>query len=210
MTTDVFTTADEITFGFDEWRRLTITMLPAYRPLAAWLHTDVQPNLAALDTFVGVLGQADRDGMVVNGNGCAVAFPAEHIMLTSLYDHWSPLSVPRALFWPALTGLRAFVAEVRGARGLARPLDYPLVSRDVYRHVPPEGGPPVLVDHTYFPRHWSPELVREAGEGAWRSQEAWYDSETGAWSGLWRGLEVAGYFDPATGSPQTYFPVLAP
>jgi hypothetical protein len=76
--------------------------------------------------------------------------------------------------------------------------------------VRPDGRPPILVDHTFFPPDWSPEAVRAAAEGAWQGEDACFDVRTGAWSGLWRGLELAGYFDPDTGSVLTYFPVLAP
>ncbi len=92
---------------------------------------------------------------------------------------------------------------------LSRPADYPAVSRQATLRETP-AGPAALVDHTYFPREWSEQDVRAAGEGAWNSPEALYDEQTGAWSGLWHGLELAGYFDPAAGTVQTYFPVLAP
>jgi hypothetical protein len=206
----MFIDDDGITFGFDQWRRLRMTMLPGYRPLAAWLYTDVQPNLFAFDSFLDLLVQAERNAGTVQGNGCWVEFRPADVVLVSLYDRWSPLAVPRELFWPVLAGLHDFLSRTAKAPDLARPPDYPVISRQANWRQPPDHGRPVLVDHTYFPREWSEQDVREAGEGAWRSAEALYDEHTGAWSGLWRGVELAGYYDPDTGRVQTYFPVLAP
>jgi hypothetical protein len=206
----MFLDDDAITFGFDQWRRLRMSMLPGYRPLAAWLHTDVQPNLAALDRFVGLLGQAERNAGAIHGNGCLVEFRPGTVVLTSLYGRWAPLAVPRALFWQVLAGLHDFLATTANAPDLARLPGYPEVSRQVTERRPPDGGRPALVDHTYFPPGWSEQDVRAAGEGAWRSAEALYDEHTGVWSGMWRGMEVSGYYAPDTGEVQVYFPVLAP
>ncbi|AHH99142.1 hypothetical protein [Kutzneria albida] len=206
----MFTTGDEITFSHDQWRRLRITMLPAYRPLAAWLHTDVQPNLAALDQFAEVLGQAATNRETVNGNGCWIEFRPNDVVIGSLYDRWEPLPVPTGLFWPVLSGLRGFLLGAAAEPGLTRPDGYPAVSRMTTRRPPPTGGRPVLVDRTYFPPEWSEQQVQQAAAGAWGSAEALYDEHTGTWSGLWCGGELAGYYDPATGTVQSYFPVLAP
>ncbi|GAA0616538.1 hypothetical protein GCM10010174_38130 [Kutzneria viridogrisea] len=206
----MFDTGEEISFGYDQWHRLRITMVPDYRPLAAWLHTDVQPNLAALDQFSRVLRQAASNRETVNGNGCWIDFQPAGVLIGSLYDRWQPLPVPEALFWPVLSGLRAFLLNSAADPALARPDGYPAVGRMTTHRTPPTGGRPALVDRTHFPPDWSAQEVQEAATGAWHSAEARYDEQTGAWSGLWRDLELAGYYDPATGAVHTYFPVLAP
>jgi hypothetical protein len=211
----MFSTGEEIAFGFDEWRRLRITVLPDYRPLAAWLHTDVQPNLAVVDGLGRLLGQAEQSVVTVHGNGCRVRFRPADVVIDSQFGRWPPLAVPRSLFWPVLSGLRSFLADfLADAESAANPAEPELPGARPFRRAewrtPPDGGPPALVDHTYFPPDWSEADVRAAGQGAWRSAEALFDEPTGTWSGLWHDLELAGYYDPATGSPLTYFPVLPP
>lgn len=206
----MFTTSDDITFGFDEWHRLRIGMLASYRPLAAWLHTDVQSNLAAVDTYIELLRRAQQDGITVNGNGCYVTFERDHITVASRYGRWTPLAVPEGLFWQVLNGLRGFLAGIQGAPGLARPGDRHDVTRTATLRHPANGGPPQLVDHTHFPKEWTKDMIREAGKAAWQSEQARYDMETGAWSGLWQGMELAGYYDPDQRKIQTYFPIMAP
>lgn len=205
----MFITSDDITFGFDEWRRLRVSAPAEYRALAAWLYSDVQANLAAVDGFTEVLRNAERDGLVVNGNGCSVMFDGGRVMLSSRYGRWAPLSVPPELFWLVLKGLRDFLGGIQGDPGLVRE-DYPEVTRlAVLEEIGP-GRRPVVVDHTYFPQDWPEEVASEAGTRAWQSDNALYDEETGCWSGFWRGLEIAGYYDPGSGTVLVYFPVLAP
>ncbi|WIX83960.1 EndoU domain-containing protein [Amycolatopsis carbonis] len=64
-----------------------------------------------------------------------------------------------------------------------------------------------FVDHTYFPPDWTPEAVSAAGTAAWSSPDVLRDPATGAWSGSFADLEIAGYHNPATGEVLTYFPV---
>ncbi|WP_434533285.1 hypothetical protein [Amycolatopsis carbonis] len=46
-----------------------------------------------------------------------------------------------------------------------------------------------------------------AGTAAWSSPDVLRDPATGAWSGSFADLEIAGYHNPATGEVLTYFPV---
>jgi hypothetical protein len=206
----MFEIGEQVGFAFDEQRRLRISVPEGYLPLAAWLHTDAQPNLQALDGLGELLRQCEQHGRTLLGNGCAIAFSGDLVMLESLYERWPRTAVPREFFWAVLSGLRNFLVATSGIPELARPQEYPAVTRALREVDRPDGGPKLLVDHTYFPPEWSDQEVREAGEGAWQSPECVLHEETGVWSGMWRGLELAGYYNPATGEPQVYFPVLSP
>lgn len=206
----MFEIGEEVGFAFDEQRRLRISVPEAYLPLAAWLYTDAQPNLQALDGLGELLRQCRQVGRTLLGNGCSVTFVDELVVLESLYERWPRTAVPEKFFWMVLVSLRNFLMATSTAQELARPEEYPVVTRALSELEPPGGGPKVLVDHTYFPVEWSEREVREAGEGAWQSAECVLHAATGVWSGMWRGLELAGYYNPDTGEAQVYFPVLSP
>ncbi|KAA2258111.1 hypothetical protein F0L68_24355 [Solihabitans fulvus] len=205
---------DRIVFTFDEWRRLRVTAPAPLLPLAAWLCTDAQPNVAALDAFVGQLQTAARAPdprlRMVQGNGGVVAFEPGGVRLDSLYDRWETLFLPADLFWPVLTGLRQFLVGTAREPGLGRPAGYPTIERAATWLELAGGAGAVLVNRTSFPREWSGNEVVEAGQGAWQSAELIADETTGAWSGLWRGMEIAGYYDTVSNQPLVYFPVISP
>ncbi|MFD1052407.1 hypothetical protein ACFQ1S_45900, partial [Kibdelosporangium lantanae] len=91
---------------------------------------------------------------------------------------------------------------------LARPDDYPLLQRGFTEHE--EDGRRYLVDYTYFPADWSADQAQEAEDGAWASPELVRDEVTGLWSGMWQGMELAGYYDSATDKVLVSFPVISP
>jgi hypothetical protein len=204
----MFGIGDAITFTFDEFRRLRISAPEAHLPLAAWLHTDVQPNISAIDQLTGLLRRAQAEQRTWLGNGCSLDLINDVVLLESLYDRWPRLVLPQSQFWPVLEGLRGFLVSTAQEPSLQRPEDYPEVSRDTTDHRNPNTGRLSYLDHTYFPRTWSTQDVIRAGEGAWQSPQLVRDERTGAWSGIWGNLELAGYYDPATGQALTYFPVL--
>lgn len=206
----MFDTGDSVVFTFDECRRLRITVPEHYRPLAAWLHTDAQPNLPALDELVAVLQRCRAQEQTWLGNGCSIDFVNGSVLLESLYGRWPRAVVPESVFWPVIAGLRAFLADTAAEPGLARPAGYPAVTRRSWEALAPGTRPPFVIDHTFFPGDWPLERVRAAGGGAWASPECLRDPETGTWSGMWEGLELAGYYDPASGEALTYFPVVSP
>ncbi|RZQ61926.1 EndoU domain-containing protein [Amycolatopsis suaedae] len=204
----MFGIGDEITFTYDEFRRLRISVPEELLPLAAFLHTDVQPNIAAMDDFAGFVRLAQAEQRTWLGNGCALDLVNDVVLLESLYDRWPRLTIPASLFWPVLEGLRGFLISSAQAPRLQRPAGYPAVTRATTEFNHPDSGRVSYVDHTYFPRTWTREDVIRAGEGAWQSPQLVTDEKTGAWSGMWGNLELAGYHDPATGQALTYFPVL--
>ncbi|MEV6905032.1 EndoU domain-containing protein [Amycolatopsis sp. NPDC051372] len=134
----------------------------------------------------------------------------ELVLLENRYETWPRHVVPQRAFWSVLRGFRAFLATTVHTPALARPADYPVVLRMTTERQPGSGGKPVFINHTYFPADWTVDEVRQAGDGAWRSEEALRDEKTGAWSGVWRGLELAGYYNVGTGEVLTYFPVISP
>jgi hypothetical protein len=206
--TSPFTPGGTLSLSFDEYRRMRVMTPPQMLPLAAWLYTDVQPNLAAMDQMVATLRRCRAEGLTLAGNGALVDFVSDIVVLESRYDTWPRHVVPQSVFWQVLSGVRAFLAGTAQQPLLARPPGYPLVLRSTNEHV--EDGRTYLVDYTYFPREWSTEQVRAAGDGAWASPQLVRDETTGLWSGMWQGLELAGYYDRATGEPFTYFPVISP
>ncbi|AOS65116.1 EndoU domain-containing protein [Actinoalloteichus hymeniacidonis] len=206
----MFETTDEsIRFDFDDSRRLRIAMVDGLLPIAAWLHTDVQANLAGLESFGTLLTTAKAGGHTINGNGCAVRFEHGEVVLESLYDRWEPLRFSEDLLVAILTGLRAFLRDSAADPRLARAANFPEPTRMVTTHGRDDGST-VLIDHTYFPQAWSPMQVQVAADAAWASDDFLFDEVTGVWSGTHEGLEFAGYYDPKTGVPQMYFPVVAP
>jgi hypothetical protein len=206
----MFGTGTSIALSFDAQRRLRIIAPENHLPLAAWLHTDVQPNLASLNEFIAVLQRARQEERTLVGNGCTVDFVNDLVLLESRYETWPRQVVPQNVFWPVVQGLRAFLANTARAPFLQRPPGYPAALRMTSEHLV-EGIPkPVFVNYTYFPREWSVEEVTQAGEGAWHSAELVADPATGTWSGMWRGVELAGYYDVTTGEVLTYFPVISP
>jgi hypothetical protein len=206
--TSPFTAGEQLSLSFDEHRRLRVMAPEQMLPLVAWLYTDVQPNLAAVDQMLGTLQRCRAEGLTLIGNGALVDFLNEVVVLESRYDTWERHVVPQSVFWPVLTGVRAYLAGTAGQPLLARPPDYPLALRGSNTHV--EEGRTYLVEYTYFPRKWSTEQVHAAGDGAWASPQLVRDEATGLWSGMWQGLELAGYYDKASGEPLTYFPVISP
>ncbi|NKQ56901.1 EndoU domain-containing protein [Amycolatopsis sp. K13G38] len=206
----LFGVADSVAMSFDEHRRLRIVAPEQYLPLAAWLYTDVQPNLAVLDELAAVLRRCRQEERKYVGNGCSLDFVNNLVLLESRYETWERVVVPQSVFWPVLSGFRQFLASTAHLPLLEREPDYPEALR-IRTDEHADGAPrPAVLDHTYFPRDWSEREVSEAGAGAWQSPGCLRDEATGAWSGMWRGLELAGYFDLATGEPLTYFPVIAP
>jgi len=204
----MFGIGEEIGFSFDEYRRLRISVPEEYLPLAAWLHTDAQPNVAELDKLAALLERSKAEQRSWLGNGCSLDLINDLVLLESLYDRWDRLVLPASLFWPVLQGLRDFLVSTAQEPGLRRPEGYPEVFRATTEYRNPETGRLSYVDHTYYPLSWSEEDVARAGDGAWQSEALVVDERTGAWSGIWGGLEIAGYCDPATKTVQTYFPVL--
>jgi hypothetical protein len=206
--TSPFTPGDQLSLSFDEHRRLRVMVPPPMLPLAAWLYTDVQPNLSALDQMWVALEHCRDTSVTFVGNGCLVDFVNDVVVLESRYDTWPRHVVPPEVFWSVLAGARAFLAGTSGVPMLARPDDYPVVGRGFTEH--DEDGRKYLVDYTYFPAEWSADQVRAAGDGAWTSPQLVCDEATGLWSGMWEGLELAGYYDRATGEALVYFPVISP
>ncbi|MGW4490110.1 EndoU domain-containing protein [Amycolatopsis sp. NPDC004368] len=205
-----FELGETVSVGVDQHRRLRIMVPKEFLPLAAWLYTDAQPNISVLDQLGGALEDCRRRGMTMIGNGCTLDFLNDLVVLESRYGRWSRCVVPQSVFWPVLNGLRSFLIGTAKYSGLARPADYPLAAVRIFEVHPDDGAKPFVVNYTYFPPEWSEDEVRAAGNGAWQSETAVRDPETGVWSGMWRGLELAGYFDPKTGEVQTYFPVVGP
>lgn len=206
--TSPFTLGEGLSLSFDEHRRLRVMAPQQMLPFAAWLYTDVQPNLAAVDQMLGTLQRCRAEGLTLIGNGALVDFVNEVVVLESRYDTWDRHVIPQSVFWPALTGVREFLAGTAGQPSLARPAGYPLALRSSSTHI--EEGRTCLVEYTFFPSAWSVEQVHAAGDGAWASPQLVRDEMTGLWSGMWHGLELAGYYDKATGEPLTYFPVISP
>lgn len=206
--TSPFALGEPLSLSFDEYRRLRVMTPPQMLPLAAWLYTDVQPNLAAVDRMLAALQRCRAEGLSLIGNGGLVDFLNEAVVLESRYGTWERHVVPQTAFWQVLNGVRAFLSGTANQPLLARPADYPLALRGSSTYV--EEGRTYLVEYTYFPEGWSPEQVRAAGDGAWASPQLLRDEATGLWSGMWQGLELAGYYDTKTGEPLTYFPVISP
>ncbi|WIX83011.1 EndoU domain-containing protein [Amycolatopsis carbonis] len=208
--TSPFDIGESVSLAFDDQRRLRIMVPRELLPVAAWLYTDAQPNIAVLDRLGATLQRCRSEERTLVGNGCQVDFVNNIVVLESRYGRWPRKIVPQSVFWPVLNGLRSFLVAAAADPALARPADYPLAVPRIFEERPDGGQKPYFVDYTYFPPEWSGEEVRAAGNGAWQSPTAVRDLETGVWSGMWRGLELAGYFDPATGEVLTFFPVIAP
>lgn len=206
----MFEIGESVSLAFDQRRRLRVMAPEEYLPLAAWLHTDAQPNSSALDQLVRVLQWCRQEEWTLVGNGCVLDFVRDVVVLESRFGTWPRTVVPQSAFWPVLDGMRAFLAGTATAPGLVRPAGYPDVRRVATERQRPDDGKRYLLDHTCFPVEWTPEQVREAGDGAWRSADLLRDPTTGTWSGMWRDLVLAGYFDRATGEVLTYFPVISP
>jgi hypothetical protein len=206
----MFGIGDSIEFTFDAHRRLRVSAPADHLPLAAWLTTDAQPHLYGLDHLVGLLQHCQREGRTLMGNGCSVDLVNNLVLVESLYGRWPRAVIPDSLFWPVLEGLHRFLVGAAQEPILARPTDYPEAFRATTEYQDPGAPRPVVVDHTYFPLDWTVEEVVAAGEGAWQSPETVCDPHTGTWSGMWRNLELAGYYDPGTGEALTYFPVISP
>ncbi|WP_039923736.1 hypothetical protein [Amycolatopsis decaplanina] len=204
----MFGVGEAVIFTFDEDRRLRISVPEEHLPLAAWLHTDVQPNIAAIDGLAGVLKRAETEQRTWLGNGCSLDLINDLVLLESRYGRWPRQVVPQSFFWPVLEGLRSFLVTTAQEPALQRPPGYPDVRRAVTEERDPGSGRVSYVDFTYFPPTWTKDDVIRAAEGAWQSPELVQDEKTGAWSGKWGELELAGYYDPATGEALTYFPVL--
>ncbi|GAB3002785.1 EndoU domain-containing protein [Amycolatopsis acidiphila] len=206
----MFDIGESVSLAFDEQRRLRVMVPQEYLPLAAWLYTDAQPNISVLDQLGAALQQCRGEERTLVGNGCLVDFVNDVVVLESRYGVWPRKVLPQSVFWPVLNGLRSFLVGTAGQPALARPADYPLAVARVFEQQADDGRKPFLVNYTYFPPEWSDEEVREAGTGAWQSPTVVRDEATGVWSGMWRGLELAGYFQPRTGEVLTYFPVVSP
>ncbi|GAB3897222.1 hypothetical protein GCM10029964_079730 [Kibdelosporangium lantanae] len=206
--TSPFIPGDQLALAFDEHRRLRLVVPQPMLPLAAWLYTDVQPNLSALDQTWVALEHCRDNGVTYVGNGCLVDFVNDVVVLESRYETWPRHVVPQQVFWSVLAGVRAFLAGTAGAPVLARPDDYPLLQRGFTEHE--EDGRRYLVDYTYFPADWSADQAQEAEDGAWASPELVRDEVTGLWSGMWQGMELAGYYDSATDKVLVSFPVISP
>ena len=204
----MFGIGDGIEFRFDEHRRLRFSVPGEFLPLAAWLHTDAQPDAGQLARLIALLERAKAEDRTWYGNGCSLDLVNDVVLLESLYGRWERAVLPESLFWPVLHGLREFVAGAAAEPGLRRPADYPEVFRAAGTRRSPVNGRVSYVDHTYFPAGWRIEDVHRSAELAWQSPELVVDEKTGAWSGMAGPLEIAGYCDPATGEVQTYFPVL--
>lgn len=208
--TSPFDIGDSVSLVFDRHRRLRIMTPREYLPLAAWLYTDAQANSSVLDQLGAALERCRREDRTLIGNGCTIDFLNDVVVLESRYGRWPRKVLPQSVFWPVFNGLRSFLAASAGQPELARPANYPLAVSRVFEEKPDDGSKSFLVNYTYFPPTWSEDEVRSAGNGAWQSPTAVRDAETGLWSGMWRGLELAGYFDPENGDVQTFFPVIAP
>lgn len=204
------TVGDTIGLAFDDHRRLRIMAPEELLPLAAWLYTDAQPNLSVLDQLGATLRRCRTDELTLVGNGCMIDFVKDLVILESRYDRWPRKVLPQSVFWSVLNGLRSFLEATAGQPGLDRPEGYPLAPVRHFEDSAEDMRKPFCVSHTYFPVDWTADDVREAGQGAWTSPTVLRDETTGLWSGMWRELELAGYFDPSTGAVQTYFPVVAP
>ncbi|NUT48464.1 MAG: hypothetical protein HOV94_14315 [Saccharothrix sp.] len=206
----MFDIGDSIGFAFDEHRRLRVSAPADHLPLAAWLTTDAQPHLYGLDHLADLLQRCRHEDCRLVGNGCSIDFVNDVVLLESTYGRWPRAVIPESVFWPVLEGLHRFLVAAAPEPALARPADYPEAFRAATGHQEPGTPRPIVVDHTYFPLDWTEEEVAESGEGAWQSREAIRDPHTGTWSGMWRNLELAGYYDPATGEALAYFPVISP
>ncbi|MEW2505381.1 EndoU domain-containing protein [Amycolatopsis sp. NPDC047767] len=197
----LFGTGDSLTFAFDESRRLRISAPPGQLPLAAFLYTDAQADAATVGQLIGLLRRAQREAKTWLGNGTSVTFTGEDVGLESLYGTWPHTVVPQHVFFAALESLHRFLL----ASG-ATPAETGITRRaSEYRNL--KNGRFTFVDHTYFPPDWTPEAVSAAGTAAWSSPDVLRDPATGAWSGTFADLEIAGYHNPATGEVLTYFPV---
>ncbi|MBB4686987.1 hypothetical protein [Amycolatopsis jiangsuensis] len=205
-----FQVDDAVSLSFDEHRRLRIRAPREYLPLAAWLYADAQPNLAALDGLGQLLEQSRGEQLTLVGNSCLVDFVNDLVLLESRYDLWPRTVLPQQVFWTVVNGFRRYLADNAGQPLLTRPAGYPDAQRYTFRHTSDEDGKQYLVDQTYFPRSWSPEEVRAAADGAWASPELVLDEQTGVWSGMWRGLEIAGCYHSGEREVLTYFPVISP
>ncbi|GAA3536827.1 hypothetical protein GCM10022222_20700 [Amycolatopsis ultiminotia] len=201
---------DDLSLSFDEHRRLRIRAPREYLPLAAWLYTDAQPNLAALDGLGQLLEQCRGAELTLIGNSCLVDFVNDLVLLESRYDLWPRAVLPQRDFWAALNGFRRYLVDNAGQPLLTRPADYPEALRYTFGHTAEDSGKHYLVDQTYFPSSWSADEVRAAADGAWASPDVVLDEQTGVWSGMWRNLEIAGCYEPAEREVLTYFPVISP
>ncbi|WP_181776253.1 EndoU domain-containing protein [Amycolatopsis pittospori] len=204
------TVGESIGLAFDDHRRLRIMAPEDLLPLAAWLYTDAQPNLSVLDQLGATLQRCRTEERTLVGNGCMIDFVNDVVVLESRYDRWPRKVLPQSVFWSVLNGLRSFLDATAGQPGLGRPDGYPLAPVRHFEDSAEDMRKPFFVSHTYFPTEWTADDVRAAGQGAWTSPTVLRDEKTGLWSGIWRDLELAGYFDPSTGEVLTYFPVIAP
>lgn len=207
---DLFGVGTSIEMAFDARRRLRIIAPEHLIPLAAWLYTDVQPNIAGLDEFGKALQRCRAEESTLVGNGCNVDFVNDLVLVENRFGTWTRQVVPQHVFWSIFGSFRSFLVATAQAPVLRRPAGYPPALRLTAERPLDDGDKPVLVNHTYFPVDWSIAEVRQAGDGAWQSEEVLRDRLTGAWSGMWRGLELAGYYDVGTGEVLTYFPVVSP
>ena len=206
----LFGLGTSIAMSFDVQRRLRIIAPENLISLAAWLYTDVQPNIAGLDELEKVLRRCWAEERTLVGNGCNVDFVNDLVLLENRFGTWARQVVPQHVFWSVFQGFRAFLVATAHAPVLVRPAGYPQALRMTMDQRLDDGGKRVLVNYTYFPADWPVDEVKQAGNGAWQSRDALRDNRTGAWSGTWRGLELAGYFDVGTGEVLTYFPIISP
>ncbi|HEX4212139.1 MAG TPA: EndoU domain-containing protein [Candidatus Dormibacteraeota bacterium] len=205
---DMFPVATRLTFSRDGWGRLRIAAPLERRPIAAWLHGDLQGNLSCQDIYLELFDKAsnapEHADRRVDGNACRVSFwDGGWVQLHSQYDRWQPLWLQFSELVDAINELRTHL------------LNEPVVNDDsdegCYGGViestdPAETAPPTY--HTFFPDVWKPEQVESAAKGAWDSDAFCADETTGAWSGISNGLEVAGYFDTVTGQVFDAYPVI--
>ncbi|MEV4604318.1 EndoU domain-containing protein [Amycolatopsis sp. NPDC049253] len=197
----LFGTGDSLAFAFDESRRLRISAPADQLPLAAFLYTDAQADAHTVGQLVGLLRRAQREAKTWLGNGTSVVFTGDRVELESLYGTWPRAVFPQQVFFAALESLHRFLLSSG-----ASPAETGITRKaSEYRNL--KNGRFSFVDHTYFPPDWTPEAVSAAGTAAWSSPDVLRDPATGAWSGTFADLEIAGYHNPETGEVLTYFPV---
>ncbi|WP_031470495.1 EndoU domain-containing protein [Sciscionella sediminilitoris] len=201
----MFDISEGIRFTLDEHPRLRLSVPVELRPLAAWLHTDAQANHGVLVEFGKGLRAAQLSGTQIIGNGWVIRPAPEGIELLPRYTGMDSFYVPDGVLWPVLEGIQGLLGGIDQQLRAEFPAPAHQVLRSVSRE--PDGS---LRDHTYFPQALSERAVAEAGQQAWQSEETLIDESTGAWSGFWQGMEIAGYYDPASGQVQSYFPVMSP
>lgn len=205
----MFPAAPQLTFRRDEWDRLRIAAPPERRPVAAWLHGDIQGNLSCQDIYLDLFDKASNAsepaGRRVDGNACRVAFwDGGWVQLHSQYDRWQPLWLQLSEMVGLINAFRTYL--------LSEPLvgdggrDEGCYGGVIESTDPSDTAPPTY--HTFFPDLWRPEQVEVAAKGAWDSDAFCADGTTGAWSGISDGLEVAGYFDTVTGEVFDAYPVI--